>query len=79
VLFRSDETYSCGTGVTAAALTNRLNGSTEPVTIKTIGGNLSVSFQKNGEVFQDIYLIGDAKFVFRGKYPIDIQTIKKTD
>jgi diaminopimelate epimerase len=74
-----DETYSCGTGVTAAALANRLNGSNEPVSIKTIGGRLSVSFQKNGEIFQEIYLIGEAKFVFRGKYPIDIHTIKKSD
>ena len=38
-----DETYSCGTGVTAAALVcfHNENGFNE-VEIKTLGGNLSV-------------------------------------
>jgi diaminopimelate epimerase len=62
------ETLSCGTGVTAAALVSAHNerGFNE-VEVKTMGGNLSVEFNKNGdEHFTDIYLCGPAIFVFKG-------------
>jgi diaminopimelate epimerase len=69
-----DETLSCGTGVTAAALAAFFQGYASPVTIKTKGGDLSVEFkssqtgQSAGQAgtFQDIYLIGPAKKVFEG-------------
>lgn len=67
-----DETYSCGTGVTAVALVahQQLN-MTGPVHIKTLGGNLRVSFRaKTGGEFEDIYLIGPAKRVFAGAIPL---------
>lgn len=63
-----DETYSCGTGVTAVALVAHQQLSmSAPVAIQTVGGNLRVSFNaKDGGRFDSIYLIGPAKRVFSG-------------
>lgn len=63
-----DETYSCGTGVTAAAIHAVVrNGMKIPVAIKTKGGNLSVSFETVDEgKFRNIYLSGPAIQVFSG-------------
>ena len=59
-----DETYSCGTGVTAAALSANLRfGMKSPIKVITKGGNLQVSFENN---FQKIHLIGPAVRVFEG-------------
>ena len=64
-----DETYSCGTGVTAAALT--FAGSEETtyrVPVQTLGGNLEVRFTKTGErSYRDIWLCGPALNVFEGE------------
>ncbi len=60
-----DETFSCGTGVTAAALSAFLNFKMQsPINIITKGGNLSVSFN---ESFDSVYLEGPAVCVFEGK------------
>ncbi|GAA4454924.1 diaminopimelate epimerase [Nibrella saemangeumensis] len=64
-----DETYSCGTGVTAAALSaHRQYGMSSPIAIRTLGGMLRVAFtaQDDGS-FTDIYLIGPAQRVFGGQ------------
>ncbi|MCX8490182.1 MAG: diaminopimelate epimerase [Cyclobacteriaceae bacterium] len=62
-----DETLSCGTGVTAAALASSFQGYTSPVSIQTLGGLLSVEFKSSQDgLFTDIYLIGSAKKVFEG-------------
>jgi diaminopimelate epimerase len=66
-----DETLSCGTGVTAAALAAFTKGYTSPVRIKTKGGDLLVEFKTShsgdsATTFTDIYLIGPAKKVFEG-------------
>ncbi len=62
-----DETFSCGTGVTAAALAASFHGYSSPVQVKVRGGELSVEF-KSGQAgtFQDIFLTGPAKMVFEG-------------
>lgn len=66
-----DETPSCGTGVVAAALIAATKGYTSPITIHTQGGILQVGFTKNNhQHFQDIYLIGPAKMVFKGEVDI---------
>jgi diaminopimelate epimerase len=62
-----NETLSCGTGVVASALAASFNGYNSPISVKTLGGDLSVEFKSglNG-TFTDIYLIGPAKLVFEG-------------
>jgi diaminopimelate epimerase len=69
-----DETYSCGTGATAAALAAYFRGYQSPVNIKVKGGDLSVEFTPahsgpSGSMpatFHDVFLIGPAKMVFEG-------------
>jgi diaminopimelate epimerase len=76
-----NETLSCGTGVTAAALAAHFKGYSSPVKIGTIGGQLSVEFKPRQTVnqdgksplsagqagtFTDVFLIGPAKLVFEG-------------
>lgn len=68
-----DETYSCGTGVTAAAIASYKKGITHNhVHIKTLGGNLEVRFNEESTgILSDIELIGPAKFVFKGEININ--------
>lgn len=65
-----DETYSCGTGVTASALTFMANHNLNSVKVKTLGGNLKVYAEKNSEGFKNVWLEGPAKQVFKGKINI---------
>ena len=67
-----DETLSCGTGVTAAALMAAHNDNGfNHVDVKTKGGNLSVEFDKiSDSEFKNIWLAGPATFVFSGEYEI---------
>ena len=63
-----DETFSCGTGATACALSlalkNNLNNARIQVDVK--GGTLHVDFKKAGDLFTDIWLEGPADFVYKG-------------
>jgi len=62
-----NETLSCGTGVTAAALAAASHQYVSPVTVQTLGGELSVEFKESHDgSFTDIFLIGPAKMVFEG-------------
>lgn len=66
-----DETYSCGTGVTAAAVVAALEGTAtaqDYCDIHTLGGDLKVRFKHNANgSFSDIWLEGKATFVFKGE------------
>ena len=63
-----NETLSCGTGVTAVAIAMHYIGKTEQshLTLKTIGGELQVSFKKTENGYEDIWLMGAATQVFKG-------------
>lgn len=63
-----DETYSCGTGVTASAIVSHQNGMLSPISIKTLGGGLSVSFEYEDGVYKNIFLAGPAEKVFEGNF-----------
>lgn len=68
-----DETYACGTGVTAVALAmakhkNQTGDITTP--IKVLGGDLNIRFSYDGEKFSKIFLEGPAEFVFEGDVAI---------
>lgn len=65
-----DETFSCGTGVTATAIAASFKGLSSPVKIRTLGGNLEVSFKRQGQQVSDIYLTGPAQLVFTGKITV---------
>lgn len=68
-----DETYACGTGVTAVALAmakHKNQTGTVFTPIKVLGGDLSVKFNYDGTVFTDIFLEGPAKQVFSGEIEI---------
>lgn len=64
------ETLSCGTGVTAAALAwalqQDMKGQCE-LPVKAKGGDLLIRFDRQGESFTDIWLCGPAIQVFRGE------------
>ena len=63
-----DETLSCGTGVTAAALTcfHNENGFND-VVVHTKGGKLNVEYDRDNDgSFKNIWLTGPAEKVFEG-------------
>lgn len=59
-----DETHSCGTGVTAAALTTHIGN------IHTRGGDFQVTFNYADDCFRDICLIGPVSLNFTGSMAI---------
>ncbi|WP_339608585.1 diaminopimelate epimerase [uncultured Roseivirga sp.] len=61
-----NETLSCGTGCTAAALSFALKGGESPIRLNAVGGELQVSFNQENNIFKDIYLIGPAEKVLEG-------------
>ncbi len=73
-----DETLSCGTGVTAAAIASSFKGYHSPVQVQVQGGTLSIEFKAGDRItglteagnipdtFVDVFLVGPAKMVFEG-------------
>lgn len=69
-----NETLSCGTGVTAAALVSahHENGFNE-IAVETRGGKLSVEFNLSEDRrYSNIWLCGPAEFVFKGTIEMKI-------
>ena len=68
-----DETFACGTGVTAVALAmaqhNQQTGHIA-TPIKVLGGDLNIRFDYDGAKFSGIFLEGPAKFVFEGEIEV---------
>ena len=63
-----NETLSCGSGVTAAALSYASNKDIdESVKVRTKGGLLTVDFKRQNGHFEDVFLTGPAEFVYRGE------------
>ncbi len=64
-----DETYSCGTGVTASALVygTRIIDGTDQVKLYAPGGSFTVDFDAFGNGARDVFLIGPVSFNFRGE------------
>ena len=64
-----DETLSCGTGVTAVALSAaHQNLYNNECPIEVMGGNLKIEFNKKSKnSYDDIWLVGPAKFVYKGE------------
>tara|TARA_R110002049_G_scaffold269019_1_gene445780 strand:- start:2305 stop:3078 length:774 start_codon:yes stop_codon:yes gene_type:complete len=63
-----DETLSCGTGVTAVAIAMHAIGETNKnrIDLEVEGGKLQVCFDVENAVYENVWLIGPAKFVFKG-------------
>lgn len=63
-----DETLACGTGVVASAIASSLylnGGSAFDVAVQ--GGQMRVTFDRDGASFKNVWLIGPAEFVFKGE------------
>lgn len=68
------ETYSCGTGVTAAAICSYYHFKTDifSYAVSTRGGRMNVSFKaQHHSQFSDVYLTGPASRVYEGSIEIN--------
>lgn len=63
-----DETYACGTGVTACAISANIRlGFDKFVNIKVMGGQLRIEFERTENGYENVFLIGPAVRVFEGE------------
>jgi len=64
------ETLSCGTGVVATAIAMHYANCIEEtlVSVKTKGGELTVSFEEFNAGYRNIWLSGEASMVFAGEF-----------
>ena len=67
-----NETFSCGTGVTAAAIA--MSAETfgyQETKIRTLGGSLLIKFNKvNAQNYNNVWLCGPASLVYKGQITI---------
>ncbi|MEJ7691380.1 diaminopimelate epimerase [Daejeonella sp.] len=64
-----NETYACGTGVTAVAMAMAKTKSQTgdiATSLRVLGGDLKVRFNYDGKSFTEVFLEGPATFVFEG-------------
>ncbi|MEN6559466.1 MAG: diaminopimelate epimerase [Acidobacteriota bacterium] len=63
-----EETWACGTGVTASAIASalRAHAAGGPVDVRARGGRLRVEFEIRGDLVTNVRLAGPATFVFTG-------------
>ena len=71
------ETLACGTGITASALSAALSDGLEKGSyqVSAKGGNLSVRFEREGDVFTNIWLNGPAELVFKGEVEVNLNVL----
>jgi diaminopimelate epimerase len=62
-----NETLSCGTGATAAAISAAIAGLGNNIAISTLGGDLKVWFEQNDSGYHNIWLEGPTEKVFSGE------------
>jgi len=67
-----DETFACGTGVTASVIAAAITGKivTDNQVVSVRGGTLSVRYALNNDGATNIWLSGPATFVFSGEIEI---------
>jgi len=66
-----DETYACGTGAVASAISVALQSDHDgdfTIPIRVLGGQLEISFTKENETFKNVLLKGPANLVFQGNW-----------
>lgn len=63
-----DETLACGTGVTAVAIAaHNINKTAyNSIILNVLGGQLEVSFNKEDNIYKNVFLKGPAQFIFEG-------------
>lgn len=66
------ETLACGTGMVASALFHHLiTGATSPILVDVKGGEtLTIGFEKDGDEFKNVTLLGPAEITFTGEVDI---------
>lgn len=64
-----NETLSCGTGSIASAIAYKISqkSNSKVITVKTLGGNLNVFSEHENNIYKNIILSGEAKYIFKGK------------
>jgi diaminopimelate epimerase len=66
------ETLACGTGMVASALYHHLvTGAPSPIKVDVQGGEtLSIDFEKEGDDFENVTLLGPAAITFTGEIDV---------
>ena len=67
-----DETYACGTGVTAVAMAMAQQKESGHIQtpIEVLGGKLQINFDYDGSKFTNVFLCGPAERVFDGELDV---------